>query len=97
MHPLFDPFKKSVIAQLADPLLAQFSQLNARGVDAFPHLRRQAAAHRVGVVPRHLDAAENAVRVVAVEGEKIEQIAHGETRVARLKQLMGQRQIERQG
>ena len=97
MYPLFYPLKESVVAQLADPLLAQLSQLNARGVDAFPHLRRQAAAHRMGVVPRHLDAAENAVRVVAVEREKIKQVAHSETRVPRLKQLMGQRQIQRQG
>jgi arginine repressor len=29
-------------------------------------------------------------------GKKVEQVAHGEARMARLKQLVGQRQIQRQ-
>ena len=42
MHPLFDPFKKRHCPARRS-LLAQFPQLNTRGVDAFPHLRRRAA------------------------------------------------------
>ena len=96
MHPLFHPLKKAVAPQLAQPLLAQASQLNAGGIDALPHFGRQTAAHGVRIVPRHLHAAVNTAGVVAIKGKKVEQIAHGKAGMARLKQLVGHRQIQRQ-
>ena len=96
MHPLFHPLEKAVAAEFAQPLLAQGSQLDSGGVDALPHLGRQTAAHRVRIVPRHLHAAVNTAGVVAIEGKKVEQVAHGKAGMARLKQLVGHRQIQRQ-
>ncbi len=96
MHPLFHPLKKAVAPQLAQPLLAEGPQFNAGGIDALPHFGRQTAAHRVRIVPRHLHAAVNTAGVVAIKGKKVEQIAHGKAGMARLKQLVGHRQIQRQ-
>ncbi len=95
MHPLFHPLKKPSLPSSPSPCWRRVLQFNAGGIDALPHFGRQTAAHRVRVVPRHLHAAVNTAGVVAIKGKKVEQIAHGKAGMARLKQLVGHRQIQR--
>lgn len=86
-----------IVAAVSSNLaVSMTSQLNAGGIDALPHFGRQTAAHGVRIVPRHLHAAVNTAGVVAIKGKKVEQIAHGKAGMARLKQLVGHRQIQRQ-